>query len=134
MVKASHILVDTEEKANEILEDITDGLPFEDAAKEYSSCPSKQEGGNLGQFGKGQMVKEFEDAVFSMRAGEISAPVKTQFGYHIIKLTEHMPARNSEFEEVYQETKDNCFAVKQEDAYKGKKDELTKRYDVVMFE
>lgn len=134
MVKASHILVDTEEKANEILEDITDGLSFEDAAKEYSSCPSKQDGGALGQFGKGQMVKEFEDAVFSMRIGEISAPVKTQFGYHIIKLTEHMPAKSAEFEEVYQEVKDNCFAVKQENVYKNKKEELTKKYDVVIFE
>ncbi|MFA6983950.1 MAG: peptidylprolyl isomerase, partial [Sedimentibacter sp.] len=87
MVKASHILVDTEEKANEILEDITDGLSFEDAAAKYSSCPSKQSGGELGQFGRGQMVREFEDAVFSMNVGELSAPVKTQFGYHIIKLT-----------------------------------------------
>ena len=134
MAKASHILVDTEEKANEILEDITDGLSFEDAAKEYSSCPSKQEGGDLGQFGKGQMVKEFEDAVFSMRVGEISSPVKTQFGYHIIKLTEHMPARSAEFEEVQQEARDNCFAVKQENIYKDKKDELSKKYDVVVFE
>lgn len=134
MVKASHILVDTEERANEILEDITDGLSFEDAAKEYSNCPSKQDGGFLGQFGKGQMVKEFEDAVFSMREGEISPPVKTQFGYHIIKLIEHMPARSAEFEEVYQEVKDNYFVIKQEEVYKSKKEELTKKYDVVLFE
>ncbi len=134
MVKASHILVDTEEKANEILEDITDGLSFEDAAKEFSSCPSKQEGGALGQFGKGQMVKEFEDAVFSMRAGEISLPVKTQFGYHLIKLTDHMPAKNAELEDVYQEVKDNCFAVKQENVYKNRKEELTKKYDAVILE
>lgn len=133
MVQASHILVDSEEKANEILEDITDGLSFEDAAKEFSSCPSKQEGGALGQFGKGQMVKEFEDAAFAMRVGEISAPVKTQFGYHIIKLTENLPARNAEFEEVYQEVKDNCFAVKQENVYKSRKEELSKKYDVVIF-
>lgn len=133
-VKASHILVDTEEKANEILEDITDGLSFEDAAKEYSSCPSKEEGGALGQFGKGQMVKEFEDAVFSMNVGEISQPVKTQFGYHLIKLTEHLPARSAEFDEVYQEVKDNCFAVKQENVYKIRKEDLVKKYDVVIFE
>ena len=133
MVKASHILVDSEEKANDILEDITDGLSFEDAAKEFSSCPSKQEGGALGQFGKGQMVKEFEDAAFTMRVGEISAPIKTQFGYHIIKLTEHLPARSAEFEEVYQEVKDNCFAVKQENIYKNRKEELSKKYDVVIF-
>ena len=88
MVKASHILVDTEEKANEILEDITDGLSFEDAATKYSSCPSKQSGGELGQFGRGQMVKEFEDASFKAKAGDVVGPVKTQFGYHIIKVTE----------------------------------------------
>ena len=134
MVKASHILVDTEEKANEILEDLTDGLSFEEAANKYSSCPSKQNGGALGQFGKGQMVKEFEDAVFSMNAGEISTPVKTQFGYHIIKLTEHTPAKYADFEEAYQEVKDNYFAVKQENLYKAKKEELTKKYDVVIFE
>ena len=134
MVQASHILVDTEEKANEILEDITDGLSFEDAAKQYSSCPSKQEGGSLGQFGKGQMVKEFEDAVFAMHVGQISPPVKTQFGYHLIKLTEHMPERNSDFEEVYQEVKDSCFAIKQENVYKNRKEELSKKYDVVIFE
>ena len=134
MVKASHILVDTEEKANEILEDLTDGLSFEEAANKYSSCPSKQNGGALGQFGKGQMVKEFEDAVFSMNLGEISAPVKTQFGYHIIKLTEHTPAKSADFEEAYQEVKENYFAVKQENLYKSKKEELTKKYDVVIFE
>lgn len=130
MVKASHVLVDTEEKANEILEDITDGLSFEDAAAKYSSCPSKQNGGELGEFGKGQMVKEFEEAVFSMNIGEISAPVKTQFGYHIIKLTDHQPAKSADFEEAYQEVKENYFAVKQENVYKNKKEELSKKYDV----
>jgi peptidyl-prolyl cis-trans isomerase C len=134
MVKASHILIDTEEKAKQILDDLTDGLSFEDVAKAHSSCPSKQSGGALGQFGKGQMVKEFEDAVFSMKVGEISPPVKTQFGYHIIKLTEHTPAKSADFEEVYQEVKDNCFAIRQENVYKNKKDELIKRYDVVIFE
>ncbi|MDW5299349.1 MAG: peptidylprolyl isomerase [Sedimentibacter sp.] len=134
MVKASHILVDSEDKANEILEDITDGLSFEEAAEKYSSCPSKQNGGDLGQFGKGQMVKQFEDAAFSMEVGEISEPVKTQFGYHIIKLTEHIPASNSEFEEVYQEVKDNCFVEKQEKVYLNKKMELSKKYEVEIFE
>ena len=134
MVKASHILVDTLEKANEILEDLTDGLSFEEAAKEYSTCPSKQSGGALGQFGKGQMVREFEDAVFSIRVGEISTPVKTQFGYHIIKLTEHTPAKSADFEESYQELKENYFALKQENVYRNKKEELTKKYDVVIFE
>ncbi len=130
MVKASHILVDSEEKANEILEDITDGLSFEDAATQFSSCPSKQAGGALGQFGKGQMVPEFEEAVFSMQAGEISGPVKTQFGYHLIKLTDHTTERNASFEEVIQEVKDSCFMEKQEKVYNDKKTELSKKYKV----
>ena len=130
MVKASHVLVETEEQANEILEDITDGLSFEEAAEKYSSCPSKQNGGGLGQFGRGQMVKEFEDAAFSMQVGEISEPVKTQFGYHIIKLTDHIPARNSEFEEVYKEVKDGFFVEKQEKVYLDKKAELSQKYKI----
>lgn len=134
MVKASHILVDSEEKANEILEDITDGLSFEDAAAQYSSCPSKQAGGALGQFGRGQMVQEFEDAVFSMQVGEISEPVKTQFGYHIIKLTDHTSKRNASLEEVYQEVKDACFMGKQDKVFSDKKAELSNKYSIEIFE
>lgn len=133
-VKASHILVETQEKANEILEDITGGLSFQDAASQYSTCPSKSEGGALGEFGRGQMVKEFEDAVFSMKVGQISSPVKTQYGYHIIKLTDHQPAKSANLEEVYDQVKNNCLAVVQESVYKSKKDELSKKYDVVIFE
>ncbi len=133
-VKASHILVDTEEKAYEILEDITDGLSFEDAAQQHSNCPSKQAGGALGEFGKGQMVPEFEEAAFSMQAGEISIPVKTQFGYHIIKVTDHTPERHSILEEVYQEVKDACFIEKQEKIYTDKKEELSKKYSVEVIE
>lgn len=130
MVKASHILVDSEEKAAEILKQINEGLSFEEAAQEFSSCPSKQSGGSLGQFGKGQMVPEFEEAVFSMQVGEVSGPVKTQFGYHIIKLTEHSPKESATFEEVLQEVKDSCFMEKQEMVYNNKKEELSKKYKV----
>lgn len=133
-VNASHILVDSEEQAREILEDITDGMSFEDAAAQYSSCPSKQAGGALGQFGRGQMVKEFEDAVFSMQVGEISEPVKTQFGYHIIKLTGRTDRRNASLEDVYQEAKDGCFMEKQEKTYTDKKEALSNKYSVEIFE
>lgn len=86
-VRAKHILVDTEAKANEILKKITDGeLSFEDAAMQFSTCPSKQQGGDLGYFGRGAMVKEFEDAAFSTEKDKISAPVQTQFGWHLIKV------------------------------------------------
>lgn len=88
-VKASHILVETEDEAKKILEDVHAGkISFEDAAKNFSKCPSGAEGGDLGYFGRGMMVKEFEDAAFATAAGEISAPVKTQFGWHLIKVVD----------------------------------------------
>jgi len=134
MVRASHILVDTEEKANEILEDITDGLSFEEAAEQFSSCPSKSAGGDLGQFGRGQMVKEFEDAAFSMKKGEISEPVKTQFGYHIIKLTDHISASDSSLEDVKEDIRKNCIIAKQDKVYLDKKAELKEKYKVEIIE
>lgn len=129
-VKASHILVDSQEKAYEVLEEITDGLSFEEAAKNYSSCPSKQNGGDLGTFTKGQMVKEFEDKAFSMQNGEISEPVKTEFGYHIIMVIDHIEERNSKFEDVYQEIKEHYLLQKQENAYINKKSNLSKKYTI----
>jgi peptidyl-prolyl cis-trans isomerase C len=87
-VNASHILVKTEQEANVILFDLQQGKSFEDIAKSRSLCPSGKSGGNLGWFGKGQMVREFEQAAFSMKKGEVSKPVKTQFGWHIIKLVD----------------------------------------------
>ena len=87
-VRASHILVDTEEEALNLKNKIEkDEITFEDAAAKYSKCPSGQRGGDLGLFGKGQMVKPFEDAAFSLPVGVVSEPVKTQFGYHLIKVT-----------------------------------------------
>lgn len=87
-VKASHILVKTEDEAIKLREEIVAGKDFATAAAELSSCPSGANGGDLGYFSKGQMVKEFEDAAFSMEIGEISQPVKTSFGYHLLYLTD----------------------------------------------
>ena len=87
-VKASHLLVRTEDEAKKLKEEILAGNPFEDVAAEVSLCPSGANGGDLGFFGKGQMVKEFEDAAFSMEIGEVSDPIQTQFGWHLIKLTD----------------------------------------------
>ena len=87
-VRASHILVKTEEEAKKLLEEIKAGKSFAEAAKEVSLCPSGQNGGDLGYFGKGMMVKPFEDAAFSMeKIGDVSEPVQTQFGWHLIQLT-----------------------------------------------
>ncbi|HHD16442.1 MAG: peptidylprolyl isomerase [Thermoplasmata archaeon] len=87
-VRASHILVDSEKDAIRIRNRIRAGARFEDLARKHSRCPSGKKGGDLGYFGRGQMVKPFEDAAFSMKKGDVSEPVKTQFGYHIIKVTD----------------------------------------------
>ncbi len=87
-VKASHILVKTEAEAKQIMQKIAAGDDFAKLAKLYSQCPSGNAGGDLGFFGKGQMVKPFEDACFKANAGDVVGPVKTQFGWHIIKVTD----------------------------------------------
>ncbi|WP_333859579.1 peptidylprolyl isomerase [Clostridium sp.] len=99
-VTAKHILVDSFEKATQISNEIEKGLSFEDAAKKYSSCPSKSEGGNLGTFTKGQMVPEFEAAAFQLEIGVLSKPVKTQFGYHLIKVENKEKDSIKSFDEV----------------------------------
>lgn len=85
-VAASHILVKTASEAFQIKKDIDNGGSFEYYAKLYSQCPSGQNGGHLGYFGRGQMVPEFERKAFSMNVGEVSDPVLTQFGWHLIKV------------------------------------------------
>ncbi len=85
--RASHILVKDRNLANQILQKLKKGANFNALAKEYSTCPSKSKGGDLGWFGPGQMVKEFEQAVAKLSSGRVSNPVKTQFGWHIIKKT-----------------------------------------------
>lgn len=87
-VKASHILVKTEAEAKQLMKQIADGDDFAKLAKLHSQCPSGKSGGDLGFFGSGQMVKPFEVAAFRARPGEIVGPVKTQFGWHLIKVTD----------------------------------------------
>jgi peptidyl-prolyl cis-trans isomerase C len=86
-VRASHILVDSEQKAQALIEGIQTGEDFARLAATNSSCPSGQRGGDLGEFGRGQMVKPFEDATFGLEVGQLSGPVQTQFGYHLILRT-----------------------------------------------
>ena len=89
MAKASarHILVATEEACNDIKTKIEAGSDFADMAKKHSDCPSGRQGGDLGEFSPGQMVKEFDEVVFSAEVSKVHGPVKTQFGYHLIEIT-----------------------------------------------
>jgi peptidyl-prolyl cis-trans isomerase C len=86
--RARHILVDSEEKCNELKSEIEDGASFADVAQANSQCPSGSQGGDLGEFGPGMMVPEFDEAVFgSDEVGVVKGPVKTQFGYHLLEVT-----------------------------------------------
>lgn len=87
-VHCVHILVKTEKEANEVLERLKKGEKFANIAKEVSLCPSGKRGGDLGTFGRGKMVKEFENAAFALQKGQISPTVKTKFGHHVIKRLE----------------------------------------------
>lgn len=84
---ARHILVDTEAKCEELKQAIENGQDFADVAREHSRCPSGRNGGDLGSFGPGQMVPEFDKAVFNSELNTVIGPVKTQFGYHLLEVT-----------------------------------------------
>lgn len=117
-VKASHILVDTEEKALEVKQKLSSGSDFAALAKEYSTDTSNnQKGGELGFFGKGQMAQEFETAAFSLEVGKISDPIKTSYGYHIIKVEEKKEAKEANLEESKDKIKAVIFEEKLPDAY-----------------
>lgn len=117
-IGAMHILVDSEDKAKEIREKIVnEGMKFEDAAKEFSSCPSKDAGGDLGSFGKGMMVPEFEEAAFALDLDTVSEPVKTQFGYHLINVYDKKEASVQPFEEVAETIKSGLLQEKQMEKY-----------------
>ena len=127
-VSAKHILVKEEAKCQEILEEIVAGKAFEVAAQEYSTCPSGQKGGDLGEFGKGQMVKEFEEAAFNAEIGQVVGPVATQFGYHLIKVEAKNEAAVTPFEEVKEQIRRNLLQQKQNKAYGDKVAELKAKY------
>lgn len=84
---ARHILVDNEQLCIDLKNQIIDGKDFAEVAKEHSQCPSGQRGGDLGEFGPGQMVKEFDEVVFSGELNTVHGPVKTSFGYHLLEIT-----------------------------------------------
>lgn len=84
-VHCAHILVKSREEAERIEKKLKNGEPFDKLAGKFSLCPSKEQGGDLGRFGHGEMVREFDEAAFALKEGEISRPIKTEFGWHIIK-------------------------------------------------
>ena len=127
-VHARHIVVKDENTAKEVLAKIKEGGDFAELAKEYSTEPvALQTGGDLGWFGPGKMVQEFEDAVYSLKKGEISEPVKTSFGYHIIELLETRKAETDKTEEeIKVEIEDGLKRVQ----FEEKLQELIKAADV----
>ncbi len=129
-VNAKHILVESKEKAEEILEKINNGVSFEDAALEFSSCPSSNQGGSLGEFGRGRMVPEFENAAFELAVGEVSGPVQTQFGYHIIKVEGKTEPSMREYDEVKAMIASNLLHEKQNKAYINFVNDLKEDYKV----
>ena len=109
-VEASHILVENEETANKVKEKLEVGEDFAELAKEYSTDTSNAEnGGKLGYFSKGTMVEEFENVAFFMKVGEIRDPVKTDYGYHIISVTDKKEAKEANFEDHKEEIKQTLF-------------------------
>lgn len=131
MVSAKHILVDNEGDCLNIMTQIKVGSKtFEEAAAEFSTCPSKANGGDLGEFGRGQMVKEFEDAAFNAEVGELVGPVKTQFGYHLILVESKSEETVIPYEEAAEDLKKNMLLQKQQEAYAAKVEELKAKYVV----
>lgn len=117
-VKASHILVEDEATAKKVKKELESGKDFAELAKEYSTDASNAaKGGDLGYFGKGEMAKEFEEAAFGMNVGEVSAPVKIDFGYHIIKVADKKAAKTAVFEEHKEEIKESLFDQKIQTEY-----------------
>lgn len=130
-VKASHILVEDENKAKEIKAKLDAGEDFAALAKEYSTDEStKESGGELGYFAKGTMVTEFDDAAFTLAVNQISDPVKTEYGYHIIKVEDKKEAKEANFEDSKDEIKETLFEQKMETEYSSWLEEKKKDYDI----
>jgi peptidyl-prolyl cis-trans isomerase C len=129
-IQAKHILVDDPQKAEQIFWDLKKGLFFEEAAKKYSLCPSASVGGDLGYFSRGQMVPEFEKAAFSLEVNEISKPVRTQFGYHIIKLVDRKKPGIKDFDEVEADIRKILIGSKQNKKYVEESKRLREVYSV----
>ena len=116
-VRASHILVETEEEAEAVIERLNNGEEFKDVAFNVSIGPSNVRGGDLGYFGTGAMVQPFEEAAFALEINETSEPVQTQFGWHVIFLTDKKEGEQQAFEDVEEQIKETLLTEKQRKAY-----------------
>lgn len=133
-IKASHILVKSEKEAKDLLGQIKAGANFEELAKKHSVDSSAAKGGDLGWFGKGSMVPAFEKAALALKEGQVSDVVKSDFGYHIIKLTGKRPAGTSPFEEVKEQIKAAIMPTKQQEVFQKIKEDLKKDAKIVVKE
>ena len=129
-ISARHILVDSEELAGKVADEIAGGKSFADAAKEYSTCPSKAQGGDLGYFSRGQMVPEFEKAAFGGELHTLIGPVRTQFGYHLIWVEDKKEGSETPFEKARGQIHQELVNQKQRAAYDKKVAELGRKYGV----
>ncbi len=131
-VEASHILVEDKETAFEVINKLNNGADFAELAKEYSiDEKTKDKGGELGYFGKGEMVKEFEEEVFAMEVNTISKPVETQYGFHVIKKTDHKPYQEANFEDVKEEVRQAILEQKKDEEYQKWLQEKMEEFKVV---
>ncbi len=130
LYEASHILVKDLDEANKIKKEIEEGLEFSEAAKKYSIDPSKDNGGSLGKFPKGVMVKEFQEGLDSIEVGQISDPVKSQFGYHLIKLENIENVETPSYDEIKDQVKQRVLMIKRQEVYLNKLDEIKKDVEV----
>ncbi len=144
-VTASHILIKVDptdddaaktakrERLEGLRKQLTEGADFAELAKSNSDCPSASAGGDLGSFGRGQMVPAFEDAAFAQTVGSVGEVVETQFGFHLIKVSEHNTAKTLEFDEVKTRISDILYSQKQQDAVKEYVDSLRSKASIERF-
>jgi len=133
-IDVSHILVEDEDRCADIKRQIEEGVvSFEDAASKYSTCPSRESGGSLGEAVRGQFVPEFEEAAFSAEPGTIVGPVKTQFGYHLIRVNSKSPSETMKFDDIKEQLRVSIMQDKQQKAYQSKVRQLMIMYPVDKF-
>lgn len=130
-VTAKHILVDDKALCEQIKKELDENeLTFEEAASKYSTCPSKEEGGNLGSFGRGMMVPEFEEAAFNLELNVVSEPVQSQFGYHLIKVEDKNEGKEADFDEIKSQIVNKLLQEAQQRKYLDVVKELEAKYGV----